>query len=163
MAGPFFAHTGVGVFGAATYGNLYEDATGGVTTITITTEDVYVGWVSATAGPTGGGVTTDVVDATADNLVIPAGGAGDYVVAWTACYKVLSNTQRGQGAVHVSGSEAAETISTELTQDVDFNTLGTTTILTLADADTIDLRFMNTGDTGNLELVVVQLSIIRIG
>ena len=108
------------------------------------------------------GVTTDTSDATADHFTIPTGGAGDYRVSYVVTGGVSSNYKRFEFAVFVNGAEQVETLSSNSTSNGGHHTSSGAAILTLSDADEVDLRGRNVNSTNSFNLWDTHLSIERI-
>jgi hypothetical protein len=146
------------------YGHLYADNTPGGQSITIVSQNVFVGLTHCTAG-VAVGLITDVADAAGDNLEVPVGGAGDYEIIYHVCIPyVLSKA--AETTILKNGSALAGTASFAWVNDaaaIAAVGAGACGIFTLAEGDEIAIGVANATDTNNLNYYTAHLTMKRIG
>lgn len=145
---------------SASYAELYE--TGGTSAITVTTGGTYYQWVSSTAGTCAGAafVTCSVAS---DDITINASGAGVYFIAFSVSFSNDTITDTTSWYIHKGG--AIQTNIGALTENPVIDQTyeaGSSGILTLAAADTIDLRVTSTTNEAIVTVNNVNLTIIRL-
>lgn len=162
MAGPFFGHADADIT-ADIYGCLAEDADGGLRTETITTGGTYQGWKFATEVAVSGGMASDVSDATADHLTIPATGA-DYAISYSVTWSpVTADTQTLKAAIYLDGVQQANTIKRARLDGLsNFETTAATAIFTLAASDEISLRWTSSANSNQIQFANVSLTAVRL-
>lgn len=144
------------------YGCMYWDSSASPTALTNAVQNTWYGITSFTQGVVNG-ITTDTSDATADHFTVPTGGAGDYVVAYQVTHKPASSDESVEFSVFVGGSEEVELTSVlRCGGTTSYDTAGGCAILTLADADEVDLRHRNISGTGGTTLYTASFSIRRV-
>lgn len=129
----------------SSYAGMYVDTTS--VPITITTANTYYGWTFAHPGISKI-VTVDTTNATADRFVVGVGGAGTYIVSYNV-NAALSAADTVKCAVHVNSALQTKTRSINRWALIELHTLAASSMLSLADNDTVDLRF-SAGSNGTL-------------
>jgi hypothetical protein len=139
------------------YGALYEDNPAG-TPITITTGGTFYGWVTATSGVLKQ-ITADFTGA-ADGLLIPDGGAGDYMVMMAASFSGTPNSTF-KGAVFIDGVETHGGFTRKLGAGGDVGAASIMDLFTIPGGKKVDLRFTSDGDLDEVKVYDVDLIIMR--
>lgn len=97
----WISSAGEGVMSPVAYGNMYEDSPTGSAMDSTTKQ-----WITASAGTfDGNGIVTYLNDSEGDQLVIGAGGDGDYMVV-ASCGHTNSGSNKTTMTVHIDGSES---------------------------------------------------------
>ncbi len=138
------------------YGQLYEDSGG--TVINITTGGTFVKWVSSTAAQYN--LTTLSTDD--DDITIDSGGAGVYLVTFQASY-IGSAAEIFHWGVFVGGVKQ-DVASSEIKVGAgDMASQSGSGLITLSDADLVDLRVTSTSNTKTATVNHAQLTLTRVG
>ena len=148
---------------SASYGGLYENSGGSA--ITVTTAGTYYGWTTATAGTVAGAgyVTADVADATGDNLLIGASGAGTYFVALACSYSTNQDNRTVEGAVFKNTSEALNIEwKRKAAVSGDIGSVSAQGFLALAAGDKVSFRLTSSTNGDVVTVKVVNLTIHRV-
>ena len=140
------------------YGQLYEDNVAG-STISITTGDTYYQWVTSTAGAS----NLATLSTANDNITIDAGGAGVYEVVIQMSY-LGTASEIFTWRVFVDGSQTSEVSSARMIgASGDAGSQSAVGLLTLADADVVDLRVSCPTSTTSVTVRHVSLTLERVG
>lgn len=135
----FTSASGATIIGAGSYGAMFENKTNGRTLSTITS--TLKGWTTATEGVVDTATIVTFSDnSTADRLVVGAGGAGDYHIAFSSSF-TNSGGNTTTAAIYLNDVEQVSIKDTSESDSSKHRNLVSSGILTLAVNDYIDLRY----------------------
>lgn len=146
----------------ASYGDIYEATIGGGAGLSVGTS--YVGWQTATSGTLAGApyMTADVAHATADQLIIGASGAGLYFAALFFSFSGTGSTTF-ELMVHKTGAVTNIWAERKMGAAGDVGAGATGGLITLAAADTIDLRIKADAASKTLTPHNIRLLLVKLG
>lgn len=141
------------------YGELYENDASTSLTLPATPGD-FAQWVSSTIGlEAGAGLV--VGNATNDNIVIGANGAGVYEISFQISWSGSVNTVY-HPVVFLNGSASRISTQRKIGTGSDEGSASAKGYLNLISGDTLDLRISSDGVSSSTTINHVQLTIFRI-